>query len=296
MKKIFLLGFVISLAILSCDKIDDPYATNGTNTTDTNVVKTRKVLLEEFTGHTCVNCPLGALNVHSLQHDYPGKIISIAYHAGYYAKPQSTSAYLEDFRTTVGEAFATTFSIIGYPSAMVNRMHFPTGNVISNPSQWRDTVLAYKDKAPDAFLTISNSYTSPNLTCSVKCEFLNLLSGDYNLVVFLTEDSIMAPQKNGTVSAAADPNYPNPDALSYYHMHMLRDCISDASGVGVPIITGSAAAGDSVIKTFNYTLPANFNGAPPVGTVPVAKHCNVVAFIYNTATQEVIQAEEKEMQ
>ena len=298
MKKIFFLAVIAALAFSSCDKVDNPYS-GATNGGDSTVVKTRKLLLEEFTGHICVNCPKGALTVHSIQHDYPGKVIAVAYHADYYAKPQPPpSIFAQDFRSTVGDAYASTkFHITAYPTAMINRLNFGAGlHPITTTDTWRDTVIKYKDVAPDAFLTISNSYTSSTLTSTVKCEFMNLLNGNYNLVVFLTEDSIVAPQKNGTATVPADPAYPAGDVVNYVHMHMIRDCISDVNGAGVQIVTGSVAAGDSVIKTFNYTVPANFNGAAPVGTVPVAKHCNVVAFIYNTTTMEVVQAEEAKMQ
>jgi hypothetical protein len=296
--KLFFLGAIFGLAVGSCNKIKEPYAASSPSGTDTAIVKTRKILIEEFTGHSCVNCPKGALTIHSLQDEFPGKIISVAYHSGLFAKPQpSPSVYTQDFRTPVGDAYtASVFHIVAYPTAMVNRENFLSGNhKIEDSDKWRDTVLAYKDKAPDAFLTITNSYSSPSLTTTIKCEFLNMMTGSYNLVVFLTEDSIVAPQKNGTTAGPSDPAYPNPDADSYVHKHMMRDCISDPAGAGVQIVNGSVAAGDSVIKTFNYTLPANFNGAPPLGTIPVEKHCNVVAFIYNTTTQEVVQAEEQKM-
>jgi hypothetical protein len=296
MKKIikYFLYFVLcTLYFSSCDKVKEPYS-NATNGGDSTAVKTRKLLLEEFTGHTCVNCPKGALTVHSIQNEFPGKVISVAYHAGYYAKPETgASIFTQDFRTTVGEAYVSAFSITAFPSAMISRKHFP-----SSTDQWRDTIVAFKDVAPDAFLTIKNSYVSSTraLTCTVKCEFLNMLSGDYNLIVFLTEDSIVAPQKNGQGSTPADPAYPAGNVTNYVNNHMVRDCISDINGAGFQIVTGSAAAGDSASHTFTYTLPANFNGVPPIGSSPVEKHCNVVAFLYNTATMEVIQAEEAKMQ
>lgn len=297
-KNIFFLGAIILFGVISCNKIDKPYApVSPTGTDTTAIVKTRKLLLEEFTGHTCVNCPKGALTVHSIQHEFSGKVISISYHAGLFAIPQPTpSLYTQDFRNSVSTGYASLFQITAYPTAMLNRENFLAGkHRLEESDKWRDTVVAYKDKAPDAFLTISNSYSSPVLTTTVTCEFLNMLTGNYSLVVFLTEDSVIAPQKNGTTALPSDPAYPNPDASNYVNMHMMRACISDPTGAGIQIVNGSVAAGDTLVKTFSYSLPANFNGAPPVGTVPVEDHCHVVAFIYNTATQEVVQAEEAKM-
>jgi len=302
LKLLFFAGIIISLGLVSsCDKVKDPYNSTEKPIDTTTVAKTRKLLLEEFTGHLCVNCPKGALAIRSLHTDFPEKIISVAYHASTtWAKPEaSPSIYRQDFRTPMGEAFVTTFNIQAFPSAMINRLNFLNNkHRLTNADVWRDTFAVHKDRAPDAFLTINNSYASGSsaLTTTVTCEFLNLMTGSYNLVVFLTEDSIVAPQKNGSASAPEDPAYAHPHAANYVHMHMVRACISDGTGTGVQIVSGSAAAGDTVVKTFNYTLPATFNGAAPTGTSPVAKNCNVVAFIYNTATQEVIQAEEKKIQ
>lgn len=300
-KQLFSTGIITSFILVSCDKVSDPYNSSIEPQDTTSNVQTRKLLLEEFTGHLCVNCPKGALAVHSLQHEFPGKIIALAYHASTaFARP-TTAPYTQDFRTPVGESYilSSSFNIQGFPTAMINRLNFPTGgHRLTNPDVWRDTFMVHKDKAPDAFLTINNSYTpgSGALTTTVTCKFLNLMTGSYNLVLFLTEDSIVAPQKNGSVATADDPAYAHPDALDYVHMHMVRACISDANGVGVQIVSSSIAAGDSVVTPFSYTLPATFNGATPMGTAPVAKNCNVVAFIYNTATQEVIQAEEQKIQ
>ena len=56
--KILLFAALVSLGIFttSCDEINPPYTLNFT--VDTSKV-VRKTLLEEFTGHTCPNCPKG---------------------------------------------------------------------------------------------------------------------------------------------------------------------------------------------------------------------------------------------
>ena len=174
---------------------------------------------------------------------------------------------------------------------MVNRRRNAGGYAISD-AVWKDTVKALLTKAPDALLKITNTYdaASRKLTTDIKCSFLNTLSGSYNLVVLLTQDSIKAPQEyNGT---GGDPAWHSPTESDYWHMHVLRACISDGTGTvsGAGVDVGSFTKGTSVTKTFSFDVPTM------VVNIPLdAKHCNVVAFIYNTTTKEVIQAEEAKL-
>ena len=55
-------------------------------------------------------------------------------------------------------------------------------------------------------------------------------------------------------------------------------------------MTGLVAAGDTAVKTFQYTLPANFKGK-----IPQEKYCYVVAYVYDASTYEIIQVEEKKI-
>ena len=74
MKKlcICLLGICAALLFVQCDKIEEPFMEAGDQkvTADTPYfeVKTQfiqKYLLEEFTGHTCLNCPKAHKIMHS---------------------------------------------------------------------------------------------------------------------------------------------------------------------------------------------------------------------------------------
>jgi hypothetical protein len=96
LKLIGLLSFA-TLVLGSCDEIDPPYMdgvqTPPIDTTecpiptfpaDTHHVKV--VLLEDYTGHKCVNCPTAAEIAHNLQITYGEKIILMAIHAGFFAE------------------------------------------------------------------------------------------------------------------------------------------------------------------------------------------------------------------
>lgn len=289
MKKNMLFGFVILIAVeasfflSSCDKIEDPYLPATTGGGDTSIIKVRKVLIEDFTGHKCGNCPDAATTIQTIKGTYGDRVISIALHTNFYATPSpAPSPYTYDFRTSAGDEYDGIFIPVGYPAGMINRRGFPTTTHWKNLGDWANIVDTLLAIAPDAYLKITNDYNSSTrvLNTSVRCEFLNPLNGTYKLIVLLTEDSIIKPQKFYT---------PAVDSLTYVHRHVLRDCLT-LINFGDNLISGIITAGDTAVKNYTYTLPADFKGL-----APNENHCSVVAYVYNAATYEVIQAEEKKI-
>ena len=101
MKKI---NLIVTLAILlcafvSCDKIEGPYITPD-ESVETNVEFPdidpnnvfRKVLIEEYTGHRCTNCPDGHRELASLHERYGDTLVAIGIHAGTFALPAAAAS------------------------------------------------------------------------------------------------------------------------------------------------------------------------------------------------------------
>jgi hypothetical protein len=57
MKKAIYILAVIGLILGACDKIEEPYLVKTDGSGPAPGEKVRKIILEEFTGHICVNCP-----------------------------------------------------------------------------------------------------------------------------------------------------------------------------------------------------------------------------------------------
>ena len=83
----------------------------------------------------------------------------------------------------------------------------------------------------------------------------------------LTEDYIINWQKNDTIN---DENYE--------HNHVLRDIITPAFGDSI----GTFSANEIKSYTFSYQLNSDW----------VRSNCNIVAYVLNATTQEIIQVEE----
>ena len=154
-------------------------------------------------------------------------------------------------------------------------------------SSWSTIVDSLLALQPDADIEITNNYNSTTrvLNTSVRTEFLNPLNGNYKIVLLLTEDSIIKPQTDYSKPAGQQ------DVLNYVHRHALRDGITTSWGDA--LISGPIAVGDTAIKSYSYTLPATF----PLtnGIAPNENLCYVIAYVYDAATYEVVQVEEKKI-
>lgn len=266
----------------SCDKVELPYVNSPAGGGDTLAAKIRKVLIEDFTGHKCGNCPAAATTIQTIKQIHGKKVISIAVHANFYAIPGSPP-YTYDFRTNEGNDYDAFFQPPNFPNGMINRRGYPN-NHWKNVGNWADTVSAILAIPPDVNIKIISNYNTSTrlLTTHIKTEFLNSLNGSYKLVVLLTEDSIVKPQKFYT---------PPVDSLTYVHRYVLRDGITGSWGDALN--TASVAAGDTIVKSYQYTLPATFPATN--GIVPNENQCYIVAYIYDASTYEVLQVEEKKI-
>jgi len=292
MKKTFFLLCAIALTVCSCDKVNDPYIitvasgpTGPTGTADTAISRVRKVLVEDFTGHKCGNCPQAAIAIAGIKNTYQERLVPIAIHSNFYATP-GAAPYTYDFRTTEGNDYDAFFTLPAQPIGLINRIDYPNNHWKSHYS-WAAIVDTLMAIPPDAYIKIINNYNSAtrSLSTSVRTIFPNQMSGTYKLIVLLTEDSVVKPQKDYSMPAGQQ------DVMNYIHRHVLRDGISSTS-FGDQFVTNPTAGLDSTLN-FQYTLPLTFpatNGIPPD-----ENHCYVVAYIYDAATYEVVQVEETKL-
>lgn len=129
MKKFILSFFLLSFLLSACEEIPPTL-----NPVDPNPggggAMPRKVLIEEFSGVKCVNCPAGSEAIENLIKIYGDQLIAISIHAGFFAPPYAESKY--DFRSADGTNLLSYLGEpLGYPTAVVNRKNSPT-NLIFN--------------------------------------------------------------------------------------------------------------------------------------------------------------------
>lgn len=300
MKKIIIALFSL-VVFLACDKIknpiEDPKAFEPPAAPDCvtpHIVKTnsltmgfRKVVVEDYTGHTCGNCPRAAENATTIASIFGDSAIIIAVHAGTQFSPPAPPDYPEDFRTATGTDWDGFFgmSAAGLPKGCVNRSQIPYPQPRTT---WSVTVGTLLDNPQDAKMLVTTTLdtTKMLLNVDVKTTFLKAFTGSVNICVVITEDSIVAHQKDYLPPAGS--NVINGDERTDYEFeHMLRGSLNGSWG---DLVKVSPAINDSVTKSYNCF---QLNPWPVIPSKPKynLKHTSVVVFIYNVSTKEIIQAE-----
>lgn len=283
--KIFTLLFFS--VMIGCDEIDDDIianygkeiSTTPTDTTsseDTTEVKMRKVLVEDFTGHTCPNCPRAATELKALEALYGEKIVAMALHvSATFAEPQPPT-YTADYRTPEGTEIDDFFNVsaAGLPKGMVNRRLIQGSRILPYQS-WGGEIGNVINTPLDAWISMKNTYNAAQnkVTTDLKIDFENSISDEIKLCVFLVQDSIISTQK--------DLDSPTGKVTDYVHMHMLRKALTNAFGES--IVTNPTAATPEISKSYSLVLSSE----------QIPEHCKIVAYIYRASNYEIIQAQEK---
>ncbi|MDB4533987.1 Omp28 family outer membrane lipoprotein [Vicingaceae bacterium] len=284
-----IIAIIGALSFNSCDKVDTPLAqelldTDGIVWDDSSYVESsstmRKVLIEEFTGHTCTNCPQGAAELENLITTYGNQIVPMGIHSdATFCDPRvfadgtpaqfinGVAAYTTDFRTDDGDVYRNTFNVNGIPKGFVSRR---SNGTPFGFTQWDSEIQLIQADVPAVSIGLSTLYNDSARTVKtvVTTNWLSSSAGDYKLQIQLVEDSLVDWQLDAGV-----------DVPDYLHRHVFRGSINGTWGSDIP----SANQGDIYTQEFSYVIPANFK----------KKDCIIVAFVYqDNPSYEIIQAEE----
>lgn len=274
MKKTIYILAVIGLIIGGCDKIEEPYLVKTDGSSPAPGEKVRKIILEEFTGHTCNNCPEATFLANDLKQVFGEQLILLSIHAGDLAKP-GNAPYEAEYRTSTGTALYNFFQFEFVPIGMVNRTPYG-GGIALYKDIWEPAIQELVDLPPEAYIEIENTYNenTRDLEIHVHAEFLADLSKKCNLSVFIIESGIVSAQKNDNPSIGDTPNW-----LDYEHMHMLR---SSLNGTWGDELVDQPTAGIIITKDYAVTLNSAWEAA----------NCAIIALILDAESNEVLQAEE----
>ncbi len=281
MMKKFLILLSLALLAMSCDKIEQPLKTSGitggpdTSGTDEKLLL-KKVLIEEFTGVTCNNCPLAAQDVKEILTLYPGRVVAMGIHAGGFSNPQPTEGYPDDLRTPEGNAIFSFANPAGVPSGMVDRLDHGSASLVKFRQSWKGEVsdiLSAQDKT-DITIKINASYDAASREASIAPEFsvINDLAGaDLYWAAFIVENDVITAQK--LPDNSKDP--------AYSQQHVLRTSFNNAA-FGLPLALTTTAAGGTASEAANETLDNSWE----------AGNCHVIVYVYDNNTKAVLQVEE----
>lgn len=277
----------IVFAMTSCDKLKEPYFiepiavvsdTIPLEASDTLGFDGKKVvILEDYTGVRCNNCPAAAELAAQLQKQYEPHLIVMGVHPK--GVLQMPNGGFPDFRTDIGNEWNNYFNISSYPNGTVNR-----SRAIGSP-EWANAVAAeLGEGSNDAYirLIVKTKYDEATRELSVTTHSKVLLDipSEVTLTTCIMEDSIVGKQIKQTGIDTA-----------YMHRHVFRgtadgttwgSAISDnPSEISGDVIT----AGSNFIRTMKFTIDEAFN----------ADQLYIVAFISRSDNHYVFQATERKI-
>ncbi len=277
-----LLIALLSISFFSCDIIEQPFTVEQLEVSDSCEAfifapvetYTKKVLLEDYTGQTCGNCPRAAEKAHELLQQYENQLVVIAVHAGWFSN--TSDDYPNDFTTEVGNAWDTHFgnSSLGNPNGMVDRKDFPDSHVYQF-SQWEEKIANQIEQAPLVGIQLASNYNAnSNLVCvDVQTEVLSTVETDLHITVVLIESGIISKQTDYSV-------HPEQYVDDYEQNHVLRKGFTNAWGESL----GQALYSEGELFTHRYSIEENSEWN--------IENMSVVAFVSNPDTYEVLQVEE----
>lgn len=291
------------IGLLACDKIDRPYIPAEkaaldqslypgswsdypwpTFTANTNT--NRNVLIEDYTGHTCVYCPAAATVAAQIETDNPNRVFVASIHAG----PSSTGivgfqeldppTFIEDFTTPEGKAYGAFF-MSGYgfdanPRGTISRKKI-NNLIFQVATSWTDltnTLLTENELKVNLQAKINYFDETRGLFLHTEIEKLAPIGSDLGIVSYLIEESFISPQKkagSGTI-------------LDYHHHNVHRGNI-DGLAWGRTVLESDLDS-DKKYLDYSFKLPTKFDPS----------NCHVLVYAYDKTTLEVYQVIKVEIQ
>lgn len=287
----YLYFLFLTLLIFACDKVDDPYA-GGPSTGGPIEGVPRKVLVEDFTGFRCVACPQASETAENLQENvYGEQMVIVGIHSvDFFSEPEvdpdHPGYFITDFRTEAGADYENEFGVFGIPTGTINRVE-ESGNVLIGFGDWDGKIGELVAIPADVEIKIKEAtfYTAnQEIEVVVDAILANNISGDYNITLYLVEDSILEGQYDGG------------DIIEdYVHRHVLRGALNGSWGEN---IFSDPVSGDSIRYEGSFTLPSTLgNPGVPNPDIDLSK-CEVVAYIYHSGFEEyeIIQVEKEHVE
>jgi len=290
-KLLFYSVLVLLIGTAACDKVsENDYLEPVSSVNDTSffsdtTVETsqldgiRHVLIEDYTGHTCGNCPEAAEIAKAIHENHPEQVVVMAVHSGFFAKPKTSgTAFTSDYRTTEGEALDEFFgnSGAGNPNGLINRIDYPAQTQVKQMGSW--AVLTQSELAKTPAIKLATKVLYKDSTRTLRINTHSTFLSDYprptRMVVHITEDSIIDWQKDYRLPSGQQ------DISNYVHRHVLRATLNGQFGTA--LTSAAATVGQIAPAYFNYEIPAKYK----------VEHCHVVVAIMDAETYEIIQVKE----
>ena len=230
----------------------------------------KTVLIKDFTGARCVNCPAAAEYAHNLQHQLDeDHIFILSVHAGFLAQPMGS---FPNFLTDEGTEWYNNNN--SNPLFTVDHVALTEGNTL-NEGQIDAPVVAALEEEQTFEIVVGAQYDETNRQLQVSAQALALtdMDGQFYITVCLVEDNIVGWQ---TTPSGVDREY-------VFH-NVFRGTLNGAYGEEFEGF--SVGANDTFYFTYNTEINADYN----------ADECYLMVYIYDkTQGDKILQTAVKKI-
>ncbi len=244
--KTFLMGCLTAIAavLTACSHIDEGERLIYVEP----AAAQRVVLVEDFTGQKCVNCPNATNALNDILDAYGEEnVIPVAIHCGPFGLNTATGLVTETGKTYWNAFFSDTQ---GQPVAKINR-----GPANDDYKNWAQPIAEELARATNVTLEVEASYNPAGRRLQVNVSALGTAGESQKLQLWLVEDSIVAIQALPTGGTDRQ----------YVHNHVLREAINGDWGEAITF------GEESVLVQKEFTLNEEYK----------AGNCCIVAFTYD---------------
>ena len=223
---------------------------------DTFKINTKQVVLvEEFTGQNCTNCPDAQRLLKSImeQEDYQNRVVVVGIHAGFYGIAEGasgTSAKVPGLMQPEGNEYANHWKVDAYPSALFNRR----GGAVSTIDTWQSRINNELQRKAQVNIEVKAQLNAHN-EIVITTKTASAENVQAKLQLWITESHILSLQ--------IDNGKPIPQ---YEHNHVYRACVNGTWGEDVKVVANE-------LPTFTHQMAVKEQWK--------AENLAVVAFVYD---------------
>lgn len=225
LKNILAFSF-FAMAFAACETVDEDERFIG----PVDFEPKKNVLIEDFTGQRCINCPKAAEVVHQLQETY-GKehVIAVAIHGGSLSIPAPAGLATEE-----SKAYTEHWKVESWPKGLVNR-----NGGLDEYTSWTARTIAEFMQEAGADIQVKPRFDADKRELSLKTVVTSKVTAEGKLQLWLVENNITGYQ------SMPDGSHNR----NYVHNHVFRTAINDMLGEAI-----SLTAGEQKEYQHTYTL------------------------------------------
>lgn len=259
---------------------------------------TKHIVLEEFTGADCGNCPMGILAIENLEKYIGDRFIPVSIHT-----------YGSDRLSAGLGSYTTYLGLVGAPSGIINRNGTISYPMWQNPDDtryyfsnsqtsdtWSDIAQQELETLADIDIDIEAVHNADNNTIDIStsvCSAINAKNLNLNVFTIVLEDNLPNYQSN-YFSKYTDPIfgewgeggiYGQP-FVSILNNDVARGCSAPLGGTG-GYFPQEMKAGEAYKANLSVNVPQNISNI---------NNCKVVVMLIDANTDKMINAARVKLQ